>query len=123
MRELKVAAKPMLSNLTKHVHRVSARALETLQDPFHEGVTTHPHHVLIRYTETVGVCSYQAWSEGAITQRYMQDDQLPDWLQMMVNIGKMGDHFQLSLESPPTKILWIEMDKCQQLVRFIQHTT
>jgi hypothetical protein len=113
----------MLSSLTKRVHRVNVRALQDLKDPYRAGITEHAHNVLVRYTETGACCSYQAWSEGAVAQRFMMDEQVPDWLRLLVNIGKMGDHMQVSKESPPTKVLWIEMDKSQQLVRFVQHTT
>jgi hypothetical protein len=113
----------MLSNLTKRIHHAKLDELNNMGDPYAQGITEHKHHILIRYTELAGLCSYQAWSEGRIVQRNMHTGQLPEWLQLLVHIGKLGDHFQLSAESPPTQVLWVETDKSQNLVRFIRHTT
>lgn len=75
-----------------------------------------------RYAEYAGAGNYTIWHGDKIESRYIEMENLPDWLKVIVDVARVGGHIIDVKQPPPNSTFWFEIDKDMQLVRFVDRS-
>jgi hypothetical protein len=72
-----------------------------------------------RYVEYADQGAYSVWGDDKVETRYMNTDQIPDWLERILAVAKVGGHIVWVSSPPPTMSLWFDMTPQRELIEFV----
>jgi hypothetical protein len=68
------------------------------------------NEIEVRYQEAGGLWQMSTYDNGVNTQSEGGLGEQPAWLQLILDVAKVGGHMKPMREGPPDVILWLRVD-------------